>query len=227
MGNCANLVGNINMISERAMGFYPDKVFPEEVDNIKDFMHDTFTTNINGYSLSEMEKLKAEQGNYSNQIQNNFLQQDEMQRSIPNFYDNQLKRLENFKKIGIDSSSLNRNYFNGRTMKQNFENENYQEFKNKSELKRNEKSRIRSEERSFHSNLNNRERNNKLKRNSNDAEKTNNSNAKTNITDSRSEEKTKEEIKIEKNKPIEENKKQIRVEEEEMVNNHKILRRMI
>jgi hypothetical protein len=29
-------------------GMFPDKVFPEEVDNIKEFMKDTYTTNING-----------------------------------------------------------------------------------------------------------------------------------------------------------------------------------
>jgi hypothetical protein len=29
---------------------YPDKVFPEEVENIKDFMRDAFTTNLNGYT---------------------------------------------------------------------------------------------------------------------------------------------------------------------------------
>jgi hypothetical protein len=31
--------------------FFPDKVFPEEVDNIKEYMKDTFTTNVNGFSL--------------------------------------------------------------------------------------------------------------------------------------------------------------------------------
>jgi hypothetical protein len=42
-------------------GFYSDKVFPEEVDSIKDFMNDAFSTNVNGYrgqygnSLSRMQ----------------------------------------------------------------------------------------------------------------------------------------------------------------------------
>jgi hypothetical protein len=31
-------------------GFFPDKVFPEEVDNIKDYMRGAFTTNVNGFS---------------------------------------------------------------------------------------------------------------------------------------------------------------------------------
>jgi hypothetical protein len=31
------------------MGFYPDKVFPEEVDNIKEYMRGSFTTNVNGF----------------------------------------------------------------------------------------------------------------------------------------------------------------------------------
>jgi hypothetical protein len=30
-------------------GMFPDKVFPEEVENIKEFMKDTYTTNINGF----------------------------------------------------------------------------------------------------------------------------------------------------------------------------------
>ena len=30
-------------------GMFPDKVFPEEVENIKEFMKDTFTTNVNGF----------------------------------------------------------------------------------------------------------------------------------------------------------------------------------
>jgi hypothetical protein len=30
-------------------GFYSDKVFPEEVDNIKDFMRGAFTTNVGGF----------------------------------------------------------------------------------------------------------------------------------------------------------------------------------
>lgn len=33
-------------------GMYPDKVFPEEVDNIKEFMSDTFSTNVNGYPMN-------------------------------------------------------------------------------------------------------------------------------------------------------------------------------
>lgn len=31
-------------------GMFPDKVFPEEVENIKEFMKDTYTTNVNGFT---------------------------------------------------------------------------------------------------------------------------------------------------------------------------------
>lgn len=45
MGN----MGSMNP-SEGMFAFYPDKVFPEEVDNIKDYMRDNFSTNVNPYS---------------------------------------------------------------------------------------------------------------------------------------------------------------------------------
>ena len=30
-------------------GYFPEKVFPEEVENIKEYMSGAFTTNVNGY----------------------------------------------------------------------------------------------------------------------------------------------------------------------------------
>jgi len=48
MGNMGNM-GSMNP-NEGMFGFYPDKVFPEEVDNIKDYMRDNFSTNVNSYS---------------------------------------------------------------------------------------------------------------------------------------------------------------------------------
>lgn len=35
---------------EQRMDYFNEKIFPEEVDNIKSYMTDTFTTNINGFS---------------------------------------------------------------------------------------------------------------------------------------------------------------------------------
>ena len=104
------------------MGFYPDKVFPEEVDNIKEFMRDTFTTNVNAYSLNTAEKLK---GDFANDFANpsNFLQEEEI--NIGSDYYNQQENPR-----GIDSASLNRRYLNNlnqRRMLENImdENENY------------------------------------------------------------------------------------------------------
>lgn len=36
--------------NEQRMDFFNEKVFPEEVDNIKSYMTDTFTTNVNGFT---------------------------------------------------------------------------------------------------------------------------------------------------------------------------------
>jgi hypothetical protein len=111
MGNCNN---SIDVLSERAMGFYPDKVFPEEVDNIKDFMRDTFTTNVNAYSLNTSEKLK---GDFANDFANpsNFLQEEEI--NIGSDYYNQQENPR-----GIDSASLNRRYLNNLNQRRMLEN---------------------------------------------------------------------------------------------------------
>lgn len=39
-------------LNEPRMDFFNEKIFPEEVDNIKSYMTDTFTTNVNGFSDS-------------------------------------------------------------------------------------------------------------------------------------------------------------------------------
>jgi hypothetical protein len=45
---CGGIGCNMNpSVNGDMFGFYPDKVFPEEVDNIKDYMRDNFTTNMN------------------------------------------------------------------------------------------------------------------------------------------------------------------------------------
>jgi hypothetical protein len=46
---CGGIGCNMNP-NQDMFGFYPDKVFPEEVDNIKDYMRDNFSTNMNPYS---------------------------------------------------------------------------------------------------------------------------------------------------------------------------------
>lgn len=103
------------------MGFYPDKVFPEEVDNIKDFMHDTFTTNMNAFSLSPTGKLKKDLAG-DNSSPPNFLQEYDM--NADSSYYNQPES-----QIGMDSASLNRRYLNAnqRRMPKNFidESDNY------------------------------------------------------------------------------------------------------
>lgn len=148
MGNCNN---PINETGEGAMGFYSDKVFPEEVDNIKEFMHDTFTTNINAFSLmNSSEKLK---GNMENELNNNtnFLQDDEI--NVSNDYYNQQDN-----RMGIDSASLNKRYFNNlnkRRLQKNFidENENYMDNKQEEEKNQNYQSkRYRNEDSSNHRN---------------------------------------------------------------------------
>ncbi len=100
------------------MGFYPDKVFPEEVDNIKEFMRDTFSTNINAYSLSSANKQLKEDistSNYDNPPAN-FLQEDEINLRS-NYYNNPRESQR-----GIDSTSLNRRFseVNQRRMSKNF-----------------------------------------------------------------------------------------------------------
>lgn len=138
MGNCANL-NNMNILSDRGMGFFPDKVFPEEVDNIKEYMRDTFTTNINAYSLSDPSKLK---GDSSNDLitPNNFLQEDEISSSMPRYYDQrQSNNAYNRNPRGIDSASLNRRYLNmnnnRRRNQKNYidENQNFNDINNLSE----------------------------------------------------------------------------------------------
>jgi expansin (peptidoglycan-binding protein) len=39
------------------MAFYSDKIFPVEVENIKEYMDDTYTTNINGGMNSDYNTL--------------------------------------------------------------------------------------------------------------------------------------------------------------------------
>lgn len=105
------------------MGFYPDKVFPEEVDNIKEFMRDTFTTNVNAFSLSSGEKIK---GDLTSDFNNpaNFLQEEEISTGS-DYYNNPELGMRG----GIDSASLNRRYLNAnqRRMPKNYfdENDNY------------------------------------------------------------------------------------------------------
>ena len=36
--------------SPENLSFYSDKIFPVEVENIKEYMDDTFTTNLNGFN---------------------------------------------------------------------------------------------------------------------------------------------------------------------------------
>ena len=39
-----------NSLPYGPLAFYPDKVFPQEVEDIKDFMRETFTTDVNGFT---------------------------------------------------------------------------------------------------------------------------------------------------------------------------------
>jgi hypothetical protein len=55
--------------NEQRMDFFNEKVFPVEVDNIKSYMTDTFTTNVNGFtdrlglnSLEDDELVKFNRG---------------------------------------------------------------------------------------------------------------------------------------------------------------------
>lgn len=50
---------NCPIISPENMGFYDDKIFPNEVENIKDYMDDTFTTNLNGGYGSDYNSLDS------------------------------------------------------------------------------------------------------------------------------------------------------------------------
>lgn len=43
-------------------GYYSDKVFPEEVDNIKEYMRDNFSTNVNGFTDENGGDLMNEEG---------------------------------------------------------------------------------------------------------------------------------------------------------------------
>lgn len=96
---------NLNLI--------PDKIFPVEVENIKDFMHDTFTTNVNGFSLSELDKLKKDYSSISDRI-SNFYSQGQIRERVPIYnHDNNKYYLERLKD-GIDSRNLNKYYLNGR-----------------------------------------------------------------------------------------------------------------
>lgn len=95
------------------MGFDPDKVFPEEVDNIKNFMHETFSTNLNAFSLSDSKKSKGEDNKES--TNHAFLQGDEINSISQNSLEFQNRDLyfgniPNRDLNGIDSSSLNKSY---------------------------------------------------------------------------------------------------------------------
>lgn len=46
--------------SEVTFNYFPDKVFPEEVDNIKDFMTDAFSTNVNGFVTNMEDNYERE-----------------------------------------------------------------------------------------------------------------------------------------------------------------------
>jgi hypothetical protein len=52
--------------------YYGDKVFPEEVNDIKNFMRDTFSTNLNGYAdiNSRNDGIQADSINMNNDFAN-------------------------------------------------------------------------------------------------------------------------------------------------------------
>jgi len=112
LGICNNM-HNVNLMSAQLMGFDPDKVFPEEVDNIKNFMHETFSTNLNAFSLSDSKKSKGEDNKES--TNHAFLQGDEINSISQNSLEFQNRDLyfgniPNRDLNGIDSSSLNKSY---------------------------------------------------------------------------------------------------------------------
>jgi len=100
LGNCNNL------IRELAIEPYPNKIFPEEVENIKNFLHDPFTTNVNSYSLGGEVKSESDMDDDQDISENKFLQGEEIDIS-GNKYKNKYNYYE-----GIDSSNLNKIYLN-------------------------------------------------------------------------------------------------------------------
>ena len=49
------------------MDIFSEKIFPEEVDNIKSYMTETFTTNVNGYSknLGDLNNLNSQMDKFN------------------------------------------------------------------------------------------------------------------------------------------------------------------
>jgi len=230
LGNCGN-INNINFFNDRDYGFLSDKVFPEEVDNIKDFMGDTFTTNINAYSLSNPIKKKGKSKN-NLLIPNNFLQEDEKAENLDMYFE-QENNNSNYRRNngGMDSGNLNRRYMkmdNIRRKKYNEENQNYvddninqgdiyDENQSNVENKNENNIRILGNHRDISSinktsNENKNDKNNEINILSNSIENKEDTNEQT-IRDSKK-----------NNKNIDMNKRPIDIEEE--VNNHKMLRGM-
>lgn len=73
---------NQNSNQPGQFSFYQDKVFPEEVENIKEYMRDNFTTNVNGYSGRNNNQFNSGSGYYENRSRNNpTLEEDQTGKS--------------------------------------------------------------------------------------------------------------------------------------------------
>ncbi len=59
-------------------GYYPDKVFPEEVDNIKEYMGGVFSTNVNNRFIDSERNLRP-RINSNNPIEVSGIEDDELE----------------------------------------------------------------------------------------------------------------------------------------------------
>lgn len=242
LGNCNN-IADLNVFSPPKLpDFYDNKVFPVEVDDIKDYMHDTFTTNVNGYALSELDKLKNGLSEISNNMIPNFFQKSETRSQMQSYENPSDNPYFSQYSNGMNSNNLNKYYLNSKSNNRHvdYDISQYSDFPVDYNLEETNETPSKQNEKTEKENLNiNNENNNKNidltnKINEEPKDKANDQLAKKALNNvSRTNEaklliqnyKQKSDA-VNGNKPIIQKQKQnLRKENEEIINNHKLLRR--